>query len=295
MNILITGGSGFIGQRLINHFIGLKFKVTALIHHSPVNNSNCKIVTSLNEIDKNEVFNVAINLAGSKINKLWRKCYKEELIKSRTDTTRSLVALINQLKTPPGILISGSAIGYYGGKTFDYIDENHSFADDFLHQLCNAWEHEAYKINNKVTKIYITRLGVVIGKKSPFIQSLLPIFKLGMGGKLGNGKQFLSWIHIADVVNIFDLMSKQKLPAGVYNLTAPQKLTNTKFTKTFGSLLKRPTKFHIPAWVIGLLFGEMGKSLLLNGSFVYPKALENHAYDFLFPDIHSALTEALKL
>lgn len=295
MKILITGGSGFIGQRLINHFISSQFQVTALIHYSPVQNSNCKVITSLDNIDINENFDAVINLAGSSINKRWRKIYKQVLIKSRVDTTKAIVALINRLKKPPGTFISGSAIGYYGSNTFDYIDENSYFSNDFLHQLCTSWEHEAHQIINKVTKTYIARLGVVIGKESPFIKSLLPAFKVGLGGRLGDGKQFLSWIHIEDVINIFDWMREHKLPSGIYNLTTPEKITNAYFSKTLGFLLKKPAKVHIPAWVISLLFGEMGKSLLLNGSRVYPKALNNNSYDFLLPDIQSALKEVLNV
>ena len=294
MNILITGGSGFIGQHLITSFAAKHDKINALIHHHAIKHSRCKSITSLNAIDRHEKFDVIINLAGAKINKRWSRVYQKTLIDSRVNTTSAIVKLINRLTHPPKVFISGSAIGYYGSHTKSYLDEDSDCHDDFVHRLCHLWECEAQKLDNPTIKTYIMRLGVVLGRGGGFLKQVLPIFKLGLGGKIGNGQQFLSWVHIHDVINVINLCIEAQLAPGCYNLTSPQKTTNEAFTKTLAKLLGKPACVNMPAWLVKTLFGTMGKDLLLQGSAVYPKKLIAHGYDFMFKDLHTALKAELK-
>jgi len=232
-----------------------------------------RVIESINQINANEKINIIINLAGSPINKKWNKTYKEILISSRVEVTKSLITLIKALKEKPDLLISASAIGYYGTQNNKYLDETSSYIDDFTHELCNLWELEAQKAQELGVRTCITRLGVVLGKNGGALEKILPLFKLGLGGNIGSGKQFFSWIHLDDVIGIFNFLISNKEQKGIYNLTSPSPTTNSQFTKALSRTLKRPDFFTVPSFLIKMVFGEMGDKLLLNGSAVYPKII----------------------
>jgi uncharacterized protein (TIGR01777 family) len=248
-----------------------------------------RVIESINQINANEKINIIINLAGSPINKRWNKTYKETLISSRVEVTKNLITLIKTLKEKPDLLISASAIGYYGTQNNEYLDETSLYIDDFTHELCNLWELEAQKAQELGVRTCITRLGVVLGNNGGALEKILPLFKLGIGGNIGSGKQFFSWIHVDDVISIFNFLISNKEQKGIYNLTSPNPTTNSQFTKALSAALKRPDFFTIPSFLIKMVFGEMGDKLLLNGSAVYPKKLLDNGYEFKFKTIESAL------
>ena len=289
MNILITGGTGFIGSTLTKFFLQQNNYITILSRGTSKVLKTVRVIESINQINANEKINIIINLAGSPINKKWNKTYKELLISSRVEVTKSLITLIKALKEKPDLLISASAIGYYGTQNNEYLDETSSYIDDFTHELCNLWELEAQKAQELGVRTCITRLGVVLGKNGGALEKILPLFKLGFGGNIGSGKQFFSWIHIDDVIGIFNFLILNKEQKGIYNLTSPNPITNSQFTKALSAKLKRPDFFTIPSFLIKMVFGEMGDKLLLNGSAVYPKKLLDNGYEFKFKTIESAL------
>ena len=284
MNILITGGTGFIGSALTKFFIQKGYLTTILSRNCPAL-SSVRIIKSIEQINVEEKIDIIINLAGAPINKKWTNSYKEVLIDSRLEITKNLILLIKSLKTKPNLLISASAIGYYGNQSNNYIDENSLYINDFTHKLCNLWELEAKKAEKLGVRTCITRLGVVLGKNGGALEEMLPIFRLGLGAKIGSGKQFFSWVHIDDVIGAFNFLIKDKTQKGIYNLTSPNPVTNYRFTKELGKMINRPTVLTIPKFVIKMIFGEMGDKLLLNGSAVYPKKLLDSGYEFQFKTI----------
>ena len=293
MNILITGGTGFIGSALTKFFIQKGYLTTILSRNCPAL-SSVRIIKSIEQINVDEKIDIIINLAGAPINKKWTNSYKEVLIDSRLEITKNLILLIKSLKTKPNLLISASAIGYYGNQSNNYIDENSLYINDFTHKLCNLWELEAKKAEKLGVRTCITRLGVVLGKNGGALEEMLSIFRLGLGGKIGSGKQFFSWVHIDDVIGAFNFLIKDKTQKGIYNLTSPNPVTNYRFTKELGKMINRPTVLTIPKFVIKMIFGEMGDKLLLNGSAVYPKKLLDSGYEFQFKTIETSLENILK-
>ena len=293
MNIMITGGTGFIGSALTKFFIQKGYLTTILSRHCPAL-SSVRIIKSIEQINVDEKIDIIINLAGAPINKKWTNSYKEVLIDSRLEITKNLILLIKSLKTKPNLLISASAIGYYGNQSNNYIDENSLYINDFTHKLCNLWELEAKKAEKLGVRTCITRLGVVLGKNGGALEEMLPIFRLGLGAKIGSGKQFFSWVHIDDIIGAFNFLIKDKTQKGIYNLTSPNPVTNYRFTKELGKMINRPTALTIPKFVIKMIFGEMGDKLLLNGSAVYPKKLLDSGYEFQFKTIEASLENILK-
>jgi len=295
MKILLTGGTGFIGRSIINSsfFEGAEFIV---LSRNPKEfqqyvNAKVKFIKSADEIKPNQKIDAIINLAGENIAaKRWSFKQKQELANSRLKATEEVLRVISKLKTKPEILINASAIGYYGSWADEDITEETTPKENFTHILCKKWEDLAIRANNSFgVRTCIIRLGVVMGWGGALEKMLLP-FKLGLGGKIGSGKQYFSWVHIYDVLGaIRFLIDNKNCESGAYNLTAPNPVNNYEFTKAFGKILNRPTIFPMPALVVKLLFGEMGETLLLKGQRVLPKKLEEAGYEFKFQNINEAL------
>jgi len=294
MNVLITGGTGFIGNRLVESLIDKGCDVTVLTRDKTKVANGIKAILDTNEIKTNEKIDVIINLAGASINKKWSDKYKKELIDSRVDTTKNIVSLIKRLKKKPELLISASAIGYYGSQGDAVLDEESQPKNEFTYQLCRKWETQALKAEKLGVRVCITRLGVVLGKNGGALKQMTPPFKMCLGGKIGSGRQYFSWVHIDDVISAFMFLIKNKEQSGTYNLTAPCPVTNSKFTTTLGNCLKRPTLFPMPSFVVKILFGEMGETLLLKGQRVLPKKLKEAGFKFQYSTIEDALQDIIK-
>lgn len=294
MNFLITGGTGFIGKYLIQHLTENSHNITVLTRNKNKLSGNSKAVANITEIKSSDKIDVIINLAGAPISKRWSNAYKQELIDSRVNTTKDIISLIERLKNKPEVLISASAIGYYGSQGDKILDENSTPVDEFTYQLCKKWESEALEAEKHGIRVCITRLGVVLEKNGGALKQMLPAFKLGVGGRLGDGNQYFSWVHIKDVISAFSFLIENKNEKGVYNVTAPHPVTNNDFTKALGKSIGRPTIFPMPALIVKLLFGEMGVALLLNGQRVLPKKLSNNGFKFQYPKLKNALKDIIK-
>ena len=294
MRYLITGGTGFIGKYLVDHLIAEKHSVVILTRNPKKVRPECEAITDLSIISSKEKFDVIVNLAGANISQRWTKSYKKILLQSRIEVTQGLVDLVSRLEKKPELFISASAIGYYGDISEDIcIDENTIAVEGFTHDLCQKWEDTANKMKDCGVRTCIVRLGVVLGKGGGALEKMLPPFYIGFGGKIGDGKQNFSWVHIKDVISTFSYFVENNVE-GVFNLTAPYPVTNQELTKTIGSVLNRPTFFDLPAPVIKIIFGEMGQNLLLKGNKVVPKQLQSNGFDFKYTTIDSALEDILE-
>lgn len=299
MKYLITGGTGFVGSKLINDLLSEKADITVLTRDKTKCNkifeNKVRAISNLSETGLAENIDCIINLAGEPIaNKRWSKAQEKKLISSRVETTKALVNLISRLEHKPGCLISTSAIGYYGCQGDITLDENSKPVNEFTHELCKAWEQEALKAKDIGIRVCITRLGVVLGKNGGALQKMLPAFKLVLGGKIGNGQQYFSWVHIDDVVKCIKFLINKNTCDGIYNLTSPNAVTNAEFTKSLARALHRPAFFNMPTFIVKTIFGEMGDRLLLNGQKVYPKKLLENNFKFTFENIDSAIKNILE-
>jgi len=263
-----------------------RIKVTKLF------DDKVRAIESFEEIPKEEIFDAVINLAGENIAaKRWSDEQKQKLIDSRINNTSNLISYLSELKEKPKVLVNASAIGYYGSHEDESLTENSKPNSEFTHILCKKWEDEAKKAEGIGIRTVIYRLGVVLGKGGGTIGKLELPFKLGLGGKIGSGEQYFSWVHLDDVVNAFIQAAESKKMKNIYNLTAPNAVTNKKFTKELGTALNRPTIIPMPEITVKLLFGEMGETLLLNGQRVFPKKLLDEGFKFKFEKIDEALAE----
>ena len=319
MNILISGGSGFLGSAFSEAVIkryrseNKEVHITWLTRDSnqphPI---DIKMMTydELTKSDKS--FDVILNLAGAGIaDKRWSAARKEQLLASRVQPTEALLAFIARSSTKPKLLVSGSAIGWYGAQGDKPLIESSDFNTDFSHKLCDDWEQLALKATDYGVPVAIVRTGVVIHPEGGMVSKLLTPFKMGVGGQLANGKQIMSWISREDWVRAVIFIIEQHLtgqrqaqlnntsntlntasdtPAVVYNLTAPNPVTNRTFTKTLGAWLHRPTFFTLPKFLLKLMFGEMS-ILLIDGQKVLPQALLNADFKFKQPTLKQALEQ----
>lgn len=282
--IAISGATGLIGSHLTNHFLTKNWVVIPLGRKDFTEST--KALT-----EKIEQTDVVINLAGAPIIKRWTNNHKEEIYNSRILTTRKLVQAIELANKKPSLMVSASAIGIYNQECVQ--DEySNQFAGDFLGKVCMDWEFEAEKASS-FTRLVIVRLGVAVAQTGGALKTMLPLFRLGLGGKIASGSQPFAWIHIQDVVSAIDFMVQNQEAKGVYNLVAPGLINNRQFTIALGKALKRPTLFTVPAFALQLLYGEAAITLT-GGQKVVPAKLEKENYKFLFPEINQALTNIVR-
>lgn len=275
--IAITGASGFVGTSLTKFFSNLGYKIIPLSRE--ILNNKDKLEEILNSCD------IVINLAGANIINRWSESYKKLLYSSRIDTTSKIVNAINNISNKPKLLISTSAVGIYDNKTTH--NENGTFSNDFLSNLCQDWEKKALEAKNDITKVSIFRFGIVLGKNGGALQKMLTPFKLGLGGTIGSGKQAFSFVHIDDLLNAYKFVIENS-HEGIFNLTAPKPTTNKGLTLALGKTLKRPTILPVPEFVLKLIFSE-GARVLTDGQSAIPKKLLDLGFEFKFKTIEETI------
>ena len=293
-HFLLTGGTGFIGKHLIKA-LELDHKVTVLTRKDPQKfprSPNVTYVDSVVDINFDNI-GVVINLAGEPIaNKRWSEQQKKEICDSRWEMTEMLIDAIADAKVRPQLLINASAIGFYGRQNELPIDETFTnIHDEFSHKVCKRWEEIALQAKDFNVRTCITRFGIVIGPKGGALAKMLPAYYLCLGGPMGNGKQYMSWIHIDDVVGgILHLVENQSLE-GIFNFTAPGAVPNQEFSQILADTLNRPNFMKMPSFVLKTLFGEMSE-LFLYGQNVTPKRLIDSGYQFQYPQLGDGLANA---
>lgn len=289
MNILLTGGTGLIGQALIRLWQTEHQLIILSRSERHDNRNNVRFVTSLTELDFNQI-DAIVNLAGEPIaNKRWTEKQKERICQSRWQLTEQLSNLVQGATTPPKVFISGSAIGFYGRQDSQEITEDyHAFYPEFSHDICARWENLAMQAKNAQTRVCLLRTGIVLADNGGALKKMLPPFKLGLGGIIGSGQQFMSWIHIDDMAALIDFTLKNPEVDGPINAVAPKAVNNKTFTQELAKRLSRPAIFPMPAMMAKLLFGEMA-DILLYGQNVVPKKLIDAGFHFRYPQLNGAL------
>ncbi|GHA20835.1 TIGR01777 family oxidoreductase [Oceanisphaera arctica] len=296
MNILLTGGTGFIGQRLMGH-LRSHHQITVL-SRTPNKvyqrlGHDIKALSSLDQLDNLDQFDAVINLAGEPIaDKRWTQAQKERICQSRWNITQQLVDKLKAGVNPPRVLISGSAVGFYGRQGDALVDEDSNPNAEFSHHVCAQWERLAQAAESEHTRVCRIRLAVVLGAEGGALKKMLPGYRLGLGGPIGTGKQYMSWIHIEDVVNLILFLLEHEECSGPFNAAAPEPVTNEQFSRTLARVLGKPHFARVPAWAMKLLLGEMA-SLLLTGQRVMPVRLQQAGFHFRYPTLDKALKETL--
>lgn len=294
MKIAISGGTGLVGKALSNELIRNGHEVIILtrskIHSSP----NPKFVQWLNDGDqpeqKLEGIDAIVNLAGATINSRWTDEYKREILESRLQATSEINRIIGKLKLKPEVLINASAVGYYGTSLTSEFSETSAGGDDFLAETVARWETEANQAVNLGVRVVLCRFGVILDKNGGALPRMVLPYKLFGGGKIGSGQQWLSWIHIKDVVGgiMFAIESKQL--TGPVNFSAPEPVRMDQFGRTLATVINKPHWMPVPAFMLKLLLGEMS-ILVLEGQRVLPEKLLSSSYVFRFPHLQEALKD----
>lgn len=299
MHILIGGGTGFIGSKLCRHFLDVGYRVSILTRdiHRKTNSRNVPKSATLidNLADKTASYDVIINLAGEPLNKKrWNEQVKQVIYDSRVESTQKIIAYIETADVKPKLLITGSAIGFYGHSHSETFSEDTPPADNsYIHKICADWESVGMKALEHHVNVCVMRTGIVLDKNHGALAEMLPLFKIGLGAQLGDGQQWMSWIHVDDVVGAVNFLIQNEKLKGTFNFTAPGAVTNAQFTKNLAVALNKPSFLRLPNFAVNLLFGEMGKALLLNGQKVIPHNLINAGYKFKFPTLETALNEIM--
>ena len=296
MHILINGGTGFIGSKLSDHFISLGFKVSILTRNINKKNPPKSATLIANLSDKKAYYDVIINLAGEPLNKnRWNQKVKNRIYNSRIGSTHKIIDYIKIADIKPKLLITGSAIGFYGSSlSKKFLEEDAPADNSFIHRLCADWESIGIQASEYGVRVCIIRTGIVLDRSHGALAQMIPAFKLGLGAQLGDGTQWMSWIHINDVIQAIDFLIAHEELSGPFNLTAPEAVTNTQFTKELAHSLNRPSFLKLPNFMVKLLFGEMGKALLLEGQRVFPNKLNQAGYVFNYPTLSKALKNIMR-
>ncbi|WP_421242795.1 TIGR01777 family oxidoreductase [Aeromonas enteropelogenes] len=298
MKILITGGTGFIGRRLVAH-LKVNHEVVVLSRQGSraytLLGHDIKVLDSLDRLDDLNDVDAVINLAGEPIAAgRWSEQRKQLLCDSRWLLTEQLVDLIKLSTTPPKVLINASAIGWYGRQDDAPLDEQcQTPHDEFTHQLCQQWETLAQEARSHLTRVCIVRIGLVLGTDGGALPKMLPPYRFGLGGPMGAGNQVMSWIHVQDLVRAILFLLEHGECDGIFNGTAPHPVSNREFSQALAHTLHRPHLFFVPAALLRLMMGE-ASDLLLTGQHVLPARLQQAGFHFTYPELPQALTNLLR-
>jgi len=282
MIVALSGSTGFIGQALVRKMRNLGWTVR-VIDRDSFNLSDQEFFEQ-----KIDGADAVINLAGAPVSKKWAPAYKQEIIDSRVNTTRKISESIKNSPKKPPVFISTSAVGIYDSVN-THTESSLTFADSFLARVCHLWEHEALASGNE-TRVVIFRLGVVLGQDGGALAKMHFPFSIGLGGKLGNGQQAVSFIHIYDLVEAILFAIENPLISGIINGVAPYPSNNAEFTDKLGKVLGQPTWITVPAFALKMIFGE-GARVMLEGEKVLPEKLLEAGFKFKYPTIQNALVQ----
>ncbi len=302
MKIAITGATGFVGTRLVNSLNKEGHQLLIFTRNThraqkiyPASAFPNVEIVAYNPIESGEWqqkisgCDGVVNLAGEPIAERWSPEHKKAILESRQLGTRKIVEAITKAQERPSVLINPSAIGYYGSSETKTFDENSSPGDDFLAEVCQAWETEAQGVKKENVRLVILRIGIVLGNGGA-LAKMIPPFKLFAGGPLGNGRQWFSWIHVDDLVQLIKESLKRAGIVGTFNATAPNPVRMNQLCETLGEVMNRPSWLPVPDFALEVLLGEAAK-VVLEGQQVLPKATQSLGFEYQYPTIKSALID----
>ena len=302
MKVIVTGSTGLVGQALIRSLMSEGHSVTRLVRggaqtfRAP-NSVAVNWDPERGQLDAGELegHDAAVHLAGEPVAEgRWTDEKKRRILESRVKSTRLLAETLAGLKDKPKVLVSASATGFYGNRGAEVLVEKSASGEDFLSEVCREWEKAALPASRAGIRVVHTRIGIVLSGEGGALGKMLTPFKLGVGGKVGSGEQYMSWITLDDLIGVIKHAIENEQVRGPVNAVAPNPVTNAEFTKALGHVLGRPTVFAMPAFAARLAFGEMADAVLLAGARVEPARLKESGYEFKHTEIEEALRHVLK-
>jgi uncharacterized protein (TIGR01777 family) len=297
MKVLVSGSHGLVGRALIKSLLSRGDDVSCLVREAPSGSNDIEWHPNQDKIDADRLngFHAVVHLAGESIaSGRWSPEKKARIRESRVKGTQLLSQALAQASQPPGIFISASAIGFYGNRGDEVLTEHSAAGNDFLAGVCKEWEQSAEPAAVKGIRLVKARFGIILDKDGGALAKMLPPFRMGIGGRIGDGKQWMSWIALADVVGALEFVIENQALSGPVNFVAPNPVTNATFTSALGRILGRATLLPVPAFGARLAFGEMADALLLSSQRVEPKRLNETAFRFRYSNLNDALSEILR-
>jgi len=292
--ILITGASGLIGTALVPTLEARGFGITRLVRRRGSRDTDIEWdPTKPLRPELVSGFDAVIHLAGESVMGLWTDAKRARISNSRVLSTTHLSEALAKTPEPPRVFISGSATGYYGDRGDEVLRENSSSGEGFLPEVCRQWEAATKPAGDARIRTAYIRTGIVLSAEGGALRAMLPNFKLGLGGKIGNGRQWMSWIHMQDHIGAIHHILDHELVQGAVNLVAPSPVRNSEFTETLAKVLSRPALLGLPAFALRLTLGDMAKELLLASQRVEPAKLLGSGYQFQYSDLRNALLSIL--
>ena len=289
MRVLISGASGLVGTELFSQLKAAGHEPLKLVRRKAKASDEISWNPAALELDADvmESIDAVVNLAGATTGRIpWTRNYKQQIVDSRINSTKTLVAAINNAKNPPKVLVSGSASGFYGEGGDSWLSEESPKGEGFLSDLANDWELEAHKAR---TRVVLVRTTLVMSRRLGALGKLLPIIKLGLGGSLGTGKQWWAWINLVDEAAAIIHLINTSSAHGPFNLTAPEPATCEQMIKSLGSKLGRPTWLRVPVWAMNAFIGEAARELLLVSQKMTANKLLASGFRFKYPDLESSV------
>jgi len=297
MKVLVSGSHGLVGRAFIQSLLNRGDTVSRLVREAPSGSSDIEWHPNQRQIDVARLggFDAVVHLAGESIaSGRWTPEKKQKIRDSRINGTQLLSGALANTSQPPAVFVCASAIGVYGDRGDEVLTEQSAPGNDFLADVCKQWEVSAQPAAEKGIRLVKARLGIVLDRDGGALAKMLPPFRMGIGGRIGDGKQWMSWIALADVVRALEFVIDKRELSGAVNFVAPNPVTNTTFTSALGNILGRPTFFPVPAFGARLAFGEMADALLLSSQRVEPKRLNETGFNFRYANLNDALSVILR-
>ena len=296
MKVLVSGSSGTVGTHLCAHLRSRSFEVWRLVRSRTEGENRIfwdPDGRGVDDPDTLEGFDAVVCLSGENIVGRWTERKKKLITDSRINTARRLVDAFSGLQKPPAVFVCASAVGYYGDRGGEELTEDSAAGSGFFPDLCARWEGEANRASDFGTRVVNLRIGIVLSPEGGMLGSLLPLFRMGLGGVVGDGGQYLSWISIEDLSRMVVHLLERGETSGPVNAVAADPVTNREFTTALASALGMPAFFPVPAFAVRVLFGEMGRSTVLASARVFPKKLLSGGYEFFHAELSGALSDVI--
>jgi uncharacterized protein len=295
MRVAVSGASGLIGAAVVRRLQAAGHQISRLVRGAPKAGEIQWNPTGAVDLGGLEGCDAVVHLAGESISGRWTPTKKSKILNSRVQGTMTIAAALARLQQKPKVLVNASAIGYYGPRGDELLDESSASGNDFLSEVARQWESATEPATRADIRVVMLRFGVVLSGQGGALAKMITPFRMGVGGRIGSGTQWMSWVSLDDVAGAVEYAITNSSLRGPVNVVAPSPVSNEEFTKRLGEVLHRPTIFPMPEFAVKLAFGEMGETLLLGSQRVVPKKLQESGYKFAHPELKDALRAAVNI